>query len=259
MDKKIVIIGANDFQKPLIQKAGEMGYETHVFAWRDGATGARYADHFYDISITEHKKILKECERIKPQAVATIGSDLANITVQYLAEKLGLPGNSRECICCSTNKYAMRQAMKAAGVSVPYFQVTDGKETEKITVPSYPVIVKPTDRSGSRAITRVERHEDLQEAVRNAIDQSFEKKAIIEEYLSGQEYSMEAISYEGTHTCLAVTKKFTTGDPHYIEIGHLQPAPLEPELKEKIIKEIFCALDALKIRNGASHSEFRVD
>ena len=33
MDKKIVIIGANDFQKPLIQKAGEMGYETHVFAW----------------------------------------------------------------------------------------------------------------------------------------------------------------------------------------------------------------------------------
>ena len=259
MDKKIVIIGANDFQKPLIQKAGEMGYETHVFAWRDGATGARYADHFYDISITEHKKILKECERIKPQAVATIGSDLANITVQYLAEKLGLPGNSRECICCSTNKYAMRQAMKAAGVSVPYFQVTDGKETEKITVPSYPVIVKPTDRSGSRAITRVERHEDLQEAVRNAIDQSFEKKAIIEEYLSGQEYSMEAISYEGTHTCLAVTKKFTTGDPHYIEIGHLQPAPLEPELKEKIIKEIFRALDALKIRNGASHSEFLVD
>ena len=30
--KKIVIIGANDFQRPLIKKAGEMGYETHVFA-----------------------------------------------------------------------------------------------------------------------------------------------------------------------------------------------------------------------------------
>ena len=53
MDKKIVIIGANDFQKPLIQKAGEMGYETHVFSWRDGATGARYAEHFYDFSFTE--------------------------------------------------------------------------------------------------------------------------------------------------------------------------------------------------------------
>lgn len=70
---------------------------------------------------------------------------------------------------------------------------------------------------------------------------------------------MESISYEGQHTCLSITKKFTTGEPNYIEVGHLEPAPLESELKEKIIHEIFRALDALKIRNGASHSEFRVD
>ena len=42
--KKIVIIGANDFQRPLICKAKDMGYETHVFAWREGATGAADAD-----------------------------------------------------------------------------------------------------------------------------------------------------------------------------------------------------------------------
>ena len=82
--KKIVIIGANDFQKPLIQKAKEMGYETHVFAWREGATGAEDADFFYEISIVEMDAILEECRKIKPDAVATIGSDLANITVQYL-------------------------------------------------------------------------------------------------------------------------------------------------------------------------------
>ena len=78
--KKIVIIGANDFQKPLILKAKEMGYETHVFAWREGAIGAEDADFFYEISIVEMDEILEECRRIKPDAVATIGSDLANIT-----------------------------------------------------------------------------------------------------------------------------------------------------------------------------------
>ena len=77
--KKIVIIGANDFQKPLILKAKEMGYETHVFAWREGATGAEDADFFYEISIVEMDEILEECRRIKPDAVATIGSDLANM------------------------------------------------------------------------------------------------------------------------------------------------------------------------------------
>ena len=132
--KKIVIIGANDFQKPLILKAKEMGYETHVFAWREGATGAEDADFFYEISIVEMDEILEECRRIKPDAVATIGSDLANITVQYLAEKLGLPGNSADCIRQSTNKYAMRSAFKKAGIPVTYFEcVREGEIAEELS------------------------------------------------------------------------------------------------------------------------------
>lgn len=255
--EKIVIIGANDFQRPLIKKARQMGYETHVFAWREGATGARDADFFYEISITEKEKILETCRQIRPAAVTTIGSDLANITVQYLAEKLGLPGNSRDCIVNSTNKYAMRKAFKNAGLSVPWF--ASAREGDLPVPPVFPVIVKPTDRSGSRAITRVERQEDLGAAVERAISQSFEKKAIIEEYLPGQEYSMETISYRGRHTCLAVTKKFTTGDPHYIETGHLEPAGLSEDVKEKAVEVVFAGLDALGVQMGASHSEFRVD
>lgn len=32
--KKLAIIGASYLQKPLIERAKELGYETHVFAWR---------------------------------------------------------------------------------------------------------------------------------------------------------------------------------------------------------------------------------
>lgn len=255
--KKIVIIGANDFQRPLICKAKEMGYETHVFAWKEGATGARDADKFYEISITEKEKILKICKEIKPEGVATIGSDLANITVQYLTQRLGLTGNSEECIKKSTNKYLMREAFERAGISVPFFQLAE--QGKKISPPKFPVIVKPTDRSGSRAITKVEKPEALSKAIDAAITQSFEKKAIVEEYFSGEEYSVETISYQGKHTCLAVTKKFTTGAPHYIEVGHLQPAPVSNVLFHKIEQEIFRALDALEIKYGAAHSEVRIE
>lgn len=223
--KKIVIIGANDFQKPLIIKAHEMGYETHVFAWREGATGAEDADYFYEISITEKDEILDVCRKIRPQAVATIGSDLANITVQYLAEKLGLPGNSRECIENSTNKFKMREAFARAGIWVPFFAVAGENDKISVQESGYPVIVKPTDRSGSRGITRVERKEELKSAIARATEQSFEKKAIIEEYIEGAEYSVETISYQGTHTLLAITKKYTTGNPHYIEVGHRNLRP----------------------------------
>ena len=63
--KKIVIIGANNFQMPIIIKAKELGYQTHVFAWAEGAVGADFADYFYPISIVEKDKILDKCKEIK--------------------------------------------------------------------------------------------------------------------------------------------------------------------------------------------------
>ena len=84
--KKIVIIGANNFQMPLIKKAKQLGYETHVFAWADGAVGAEFADYFYPISIIEKEKILEKCKEIKPDAITSVASDLATLTVNYLAE-----------------------------------------------------------------------------------------------------------------------------------------------------------------------------
>ena len=62
--KKLVIIGANDFQNQLILKAKSLGYETHVFAWEDGAVGKDNADYFYPISIIEKDKILEKCKEI---------------------------------------------------------------------------------------------------------------------------------------------------------------------------------------------------
>ena len=148
--RKIAIIGANSFQNPLILKAKEMGFETHVFAWQDGSIGEKTADYFYPISIVEKEEILEKCREIQPEAVVTIASDLANITVQYVAEGLGLVHNSRESIEISTNKYLMRQAFAKAGVPTPKFMVAEeGQDLSEAKEMSYPVIVKPTDRSGS--------------------------------------------------------------------------------------------------------------
>lgn len=258
--KRIVIIGANEFQNPLILKAKEMGLETHVFAWRDGAVGEKNADFFYPVSIVEKEMILKKCLEINPDAVATIGSDLAMITVQYLASELQLPCNSDRSIIASTNKYFMRQAFEAAGVNVPAYMCVDaetGMAWENRF--NFPVIVKPTDRSGSRGVMKVYEYEKLKDAIEKAINVSFEGKAIIEEYIDGAEYSFECISDNGVHRRLAITQKYTTGSPNYIEIGHIEPSGLPEEVCGMAEETIFQALDALEIRNGASHAEFKVD
>lgn len=258
--KRLVIIGANDFQNQLILKAKQLGYETYVFAWKSGAPGETSADYFYPISIVEKDIILKLCEWIRPDGICSIASDLAMLTVNYVAEKLHLTGNSMICTQVSTNKYLMRKALEKQHLLVPKYHIcTENFCISEISNFKMPCIVKPTDRSGSRAITKITDYSQAPEAVRIAIEESFEKKALVEEYIEGDEYSCECISQNGEHHFLAFTRKYTTGAPNFIETGHLQPSGINEDRYQSIILTIFNALNALEIKNGASHSEFKMD
>lgn len=257
--RKIVIIGANDFQNPLILKAKELGYETHVFAWRDGSIGEKSADYFYPISIVEKDKILEECKKIKPNAVVSIGSDLASITVNYVADALGLPCNNPKYSLQCTNKYEMRKVFSENKIDVPKFVKLGTFDEMKLDNFKFPLIVKPTDRSGSRGIFLCNTIEEVKAAIPVSSELSFEKKVIIEEYIEGNEYSCEGITQNGKHYLLAFTKKYTTGVPNFIETGHIQPSDLTEEQKQQASKVILKALSALQIQNSASHTEFKID
>lgn len=258
-NNKLVVIGAGEFQLPLVQKAKELGYEVHCFAWEAGAVAKDAADYFYPLSITDKETILEKCREINPVGVLTAGSDLAMPTVAYICEGLNLCCNSYEVACKCTNKYEMRKALSDKGVAVPYFTLVGSSADVNAEDIPYPVIVKPTDRSGSRGISLVNAPSELSKAIEDATSQSFSKKAIIEGYINGNEYSCECISYNGEHHFLSFTKKFTTGAPHYIETGHIQPDDIPEQYKEKIITTIFNALTALGVTYGASHTEFRID
>ncbi|MEI7503509.1 MAG: ATP-grasp domain-containing protein, partial [Paludibacter sp.] len=90
----------------------------------------------------------------------------------------------------------------------------------------FPLIIKPTDRSGSRGVKKVLDIFDVKEAVERAKIESFTNQAIIEEYITGSEVSVETISWQGTHYILAITDKVTTGEPYFVELEHHQPSKL---------------------------------
>lgn len=258
MKKNLAIIGASYLQLPLIEKAKDMGCTTHVFAWECGDVGETAADHFYPVSIVEKEEILKACREIGICGICSIASDLAMITVNYVAQELGLTGNSVAATAKSTNKHLMRRAFEAAGDPSPKSILVDEATDLTALALSYPVIVKPTDRSGSRGIYKVTEPSALAGAVSAAMQEGFERKALIEEFAEGQEYSVEYISYQGEHRFLQLTHKYTTGAPHFIETGHLQPAPVSEETVLRIRKVVEHALDTLELQNGASHSELKV-
>lgn len=174
--KKLAIIGASYLQEPLIEKANQMGLETHVFAWAAGDVGEKSADYFYPISIIEKDEILKKCREIGIDGICSIASDLAAITVNYVASEMGLVGNSKECAEISTNKHLMRMAFEKNGDPSPKSILADSIEDLKGITLEYPVIVKPTDRSGSRGITKLSNAEGLADAIETAKSRDLKRK-----------------------------------------------------------------------------------
>ncbi|MFW5983451.1 MAG: ATP-grasp domain-containing protein, partial [bacterium] len=248
--KKLAIIGASYLQRPLVEKAKELNIETHVFAWEQGAVAKDISDYFYPISILEKDKILAVCKKIKPHGITSIASDLAMPTVNNIASELGLIGNPIDSTLKSTDKYEMRKALLDAKIPCPKFSFYNKPNFENKECFSFPLIVKPTDRSGSRGVTKVYGIDEANSAIKKALNNSINNRVIIEEFIdSEREFSIEFISYKGVHYPLAVTDKITTGAPFFTEIEHHQPANITKNTKENMYKLTKDILNALGIEN----------
>ena len=255
---RLVVIGASYLQVPLVVAARRMSVETHVFAWEEGAVARTLCDRFYPISILEKDAILAEARRIGADGVATIASDLAAVTVNYVAERLGLPGNPDAITPQTTDKGVMRRVLTDAELPCPGFVVVDDGIPPEVEDLRPPLIVKPTDRSGSRGVSRVPDIAHLEIAVERARGEALRRKVVIEEFIEGTEVSIETLSWDGAHYHLAITDKETSGPPYFVEIGQHQPSLLPPEVQHSLIDLNARALTALGIRVGASHSEWLV-
>jgi biotin carboxylase len=254
---KLSIIGASYLQLPLVEKAKELGIYTICFAWEEGAVCKDICNKFYPISIVEKESILEICKKEKINGIVTIASDIAVPTVNYIASKLDLIGNSMQSSLLSTNKYAMRNAFNKSGILIPNFiEINRENDIHKLESFNFPLIAKPIDRSGSRGVSFIKDRTVLAESIKYALQESFAGKAIVEEFIEGVEISVEAISWRGKHYILAFTDKVTTGYPHFVELEHHQPSVFENDVIFGRIKEIVTkGLNSLKIKNGASHSE----
>ena len=256
---KLAILGASYLQLPLVIKAQEMGVETHCFAWdNELAICKDKSDFFYDISVLEKELILKKCISIGINGITTIATDICVPTVSYVAEAMSLIGNSILSAKCSTNKALMRNTFLEHHIPSPQFIKYNQEDELLLDGFDYPLIVKPTDRSGSLGVSKVINKEELLDAIEIATRSSIENAVIIEEYIEGTEVSVEFISWNAKHYFLAITDKVTSGAPHFVELAHHQPSSHSFEIQELLKETTIKALNSLDIKYGASHTELKI-
>jgi hypothetical protein len=135
----------------------------------------------------------------------------------------------------------MRACFQKAGLPSPRF-VTINSETnlETLALPGpFPLVIKPVDNMGGRGCRRLDRVEELQEAAPEAIGFSRSGRAILEAFMEGPEFSVDAIVYHGEITICGLADRHIFFPPYFIETGHTMPTIIEPE-KQKALLETFC-------------------
>lgn len=252
MKKKLAIIGASIGQLPLCEKAKEMGLEVHCFAYQKGAVCKDVADFFYPISIYEMDQIVERCKEIGIDGVVSNASDLTAEVVAYVAEKLQLVGASYKNLIRLKNKYFVRTLTRQIpGLSSLIYYKYNGKD-EAV----YPCVVKPCIGSSKSGVSFVLDSSDFGSAIEYAMTDSHQE-ILVEEYIEGRELSVECISYKGEHDIIQITDKDSSGAPHFVELGHHQPACISNDLRDRIYRVIPAVLMAIGYENGASHIEVK--
>lgn len=255
--KKLLIIGASILQLPAIKRAKELGYYTAVLDYNPNAIGIKYADEYFNASTIDIDAVVAVAKKFRPDGIMTLATDMPMRSIAKAASELGLPGIDMETAIRATDKGEMIKAFAKNGVAHPwYFIVKDECELEVIVDKlTFPCIVKPTDNAGSRGVKLIECDEDVASSYEYAKASSRSGAVIFEEYMQGDEVSVEIIVKGGVPHVLAVTDKITTGAPHFVEMGHTQPSAL-PSEKVAEIKDLACrAVKAVGINDGPAHVE----
>jgi len=250
--EKIAIIGTSVGQRELYLKAKATGYQTIGFSWDKTPDILQYIDHFYNISIIEKDKIVKICQDEAVTGVVSNGSELTAKISSYVAEKLNLPCTPYKTILNIQNKKWVREMTRdIIGLSQINSTIYDNNFT-----PFFPCIVKPVTGGGKMGVSYVSCLSEFKKATQYA--QAANVPILIEEYIDGKEISVETITFKGNHYIIQITDKDSSGPPHFVELGHHQPANLSSKTKERIINIIPDILNRIGFINGATHIELKI-
>lgn len=227
-------------------KSGDLtfGYEK-LFIFNDNAEASEYIE------------TAKALHATSPfDAVCAFNDDTQAVAIET-AETLGLYRPvGKDVLDIAFNKEKTREVLRTAGLDDTECRVA-GDEAELRDIVGCGAgkrIIKPTSATASLGISVIENHGDLDRAVAWLKQCKAEYPVIVEDFLEGDEYSVESLSEDGEHFVLAVTRK-TKDAVNFVELGHTLPAPLDEPSRTAIERFISDSLSALGIHNGPAHTE----
>lgn len=268
MMKKILLLGGSAQQLVAIRAAKELGYYTVVMDYLPDNPGQYEADKFYGESTTDVEAVYRIAKEEHVNGILAYASDPAALPAAIVAERLGLPTNPAKSVEILGLKYPWREFLQNNGFACPkhhsfHPETSISEIKEKAKDFTFPLVVKPTDSSGSKGVTMLEDWNGLEKAIRWANEYSRNKVLLIEEYIQrgfpsvvgGDIFVWDGkVVLYGEMECLR--------DMHnspLIPIGKKKPLCASEKQKTNIYSELQRIVTALDIRFGELNIEIILD
>ena len=138
--------------------------------------------------------------------------------------------------------------------------ITTHDDYEKIlrTI-TYPIVMKPADSMGARGVKYCNTANEALGWYETAENYSKNKRVIAEEYIPGQELSIDALIYNNEITITGIADRIIDLPPFFVEYGHILPSNANPEKIEQALSVFRQGIMALGITNGAAKGDIKIN
>ncbi len=204
---------------------------------------------------------------------AVIGvDDVTAVAAAAVAEAVGLPNNSVASVTAASNKRQMRELLSGQGIPVPRHKVfpLDGDPKKFTKQVVYPCVVKPLILSASCGVIRANDEEEFMGAFRRVgalltnlglVTRDEQARWIlVEDFVPGIEVALEGLLTQGALQPLAMfDKPDPLNGPFFEETIYITPSRLSSDLQQKVVACASRTAEALGLRVGPVHGEFRLN
>ena len=233
---KALVLAGGLPQIDLISKLKARGIETVLADYYENPVARAYADRFYRISTLDVDAIRQLAIDEKVDFVITVCTDQALLTVARVSEDLGLPcyidyRTGRNV----TNKAYMKKVFAENGILSAKYAIAGKLDEVDLAEWKYPLIVKPVDCNSSKGVRRVDDFAELKKAFADAVNFSRTDTAIVEEYITGKELSVDVYVENGKAIVLDITtsEKLKIKD-RFVIFRTWHPANISEGVDEKV-------------------------
>lgn len=248
---KAMILAGSCPQIVLMKQLKERGIYTILADNNVNAVARPYSDEFVKVDILDSDAVKAIAIREKVDFLIAVCADQVLLTVAKVSEELGLPCYlDYDTTLKVSDKGRMKDIFRQHGIPSSRHAFMSTLDDSAIKEMTFPLVVKPVDAYSSKGVRKCNNKEELNRFFKEAAGISRSGIVIVEEYVEGEELTVDFEIVDGKAVLLAAsnTEKVNYKD-RFLAFRTRFPAEVYPETLDRIRMIGQKIADAFELKN----------